>query len=84
MVSNIDSNTPRYSTFYVLLRYGSLWRIWLRAIGHYSKVGDALWATAAKFMTRYGPVQRILLGAMVHCDEFDYVKWATAHYEALQ
>ncbi len=74
----MDSNSPRYSTFWVLLRYGPLRQIWLCAMGHCSEFGDALWATAANLMMRYGPLLRIWLGAMGRCGGFGDALWATA------
>ncbi len=69
-VSNIDSNSPRNSTFKVFPRYGPLRRVFLCAMGHYGGFCCALWATVTDLVIRNGPLRRIWLCAMGHCAEW--------------
>jgi hypothetical protein len=65
----IQTILVKYSSFRVLPRFGPLGWIWLCAMGHYSKFGFTLWATAANLVTCYGPLWWIWLCTMGHCAE---------------
>jgi hypothetical protein len=73
-VSNIDSYSPRYSTFKVLTCYGLMRRIWLCAMGHCGRFSYALWAIAADLVMHYGPLRQICWG---HCCWLGYKLWAS-------
>ncbi len=88
VVSNIDLISPRYSTFYILLRngpqgrsvmlYGPLRQIWLCAMGHCGGLGATLWATATNLVMHYGPLRPTWLCAVSHCGGLGATLWATA------
>jgi hypothetical protein len=69
-VSNIDSNLPRYSTFYILPHYGPLQRLWWCALVHWGEFGDAPWVTAANLVLCCRPLSWIWLFAVGHYMEY--------------
>ncbi len=66
-LSNIDSNSPWYSTFKVHPCNGPLRRIWLYVM-----------ASMANSVVYHGPLRWIWICAMGHCGEFGCPLWATA------
>jgi hypothetical protein len=83
-VLNVDSNSPRYSTFKVLLCYGPMQQIWFCIVGPCSEFGAVLWATAAYFFMCYGPLLQIWLCAVGHYGRFAYANIAAVWNETIQ